>query len=316
MLKIGVENFANILNEYKNSDKFQRDTNEFFTECFEEYKIQNNENNTIIQADIENFFMCGNLKEFYLQQETLFPKNKQPFLVIREGLDNAISALNENKHIVILSDIGNGKSVFLRQLATKLSQEYKVYFLKHKSNDMAIYKQDIYKIAQQKHISYVIIDSYTRYLEFVRFAYLQKNIKLILSARKLDHYKQNLNKDIVPIFIDTLHDNEVELFCDIIDNIGVTKDFYKTKWRIDRKTDYIKNECYGEISHILINILESQQMTNKIKELLKISLENSNIKKHLFVVLLLNVMDIPISISLLEEMLGEYTIWTYLKMMH
>lgn len=315
LLRIGVENFATKLKEYKNNNNISGIQEEFFTEYFVEYGVENiGDAETIREREIDNFLMFGSIKEYFLQRETLAHKKKPPFLVIRESLlDKALSILKEYKHIVILSDIGNGKTIFLKQLATKLTQEYKVYYLKNRG-DSALYKKDIDKIAQQNEISYIFLDSYLRYLELIDFIFLQKysNIKLILSARKLDHYQYMRDKDditkIPKLSIDTLSDNEVENFCNILDQIGRWTESSKTNWSLENKKEYIKDKCYGQISYILVDILKSKQMADKIKDSVAIALNDNTTKRHLFVILLLNVMDIPIGIGLLEELLDEYNL--------
>lgn len=315
LLRIGVENFAKKIRDYKSSNNAKDIQEEFFTECFVEYSIKQIDNlETIRESEIDKFLMLGSIEERFLQRETLVYKNKPPFLVVRESwLDKAISILKEHKRLVILSDIGNGKTIFLKQLATKLTQEYKVYYLKNRG-DSALYKKDIDKIAQQNEISYVIIDSYLRYLELVDFIFLQKypNIKTVLSARTLDHYQYIRDKDdeqeIPKLLIDTLDDNEVGYFCDILDTIGIWTESSKTNWSLERKKNHIQEECYSQISYILVDILKAKQMADKIKDLVSIALKDDITKRHLFVILLLNVMDIPMGLGLLEQLLGEYNL--------
>lgn len=319
LLKIGVKNFSKTIQRYKVSDEFKNLGKEFFLECFEEHNIRQIDNiETIRENDIDNFLMFGSIKEHFLQRETLARNNKPPFLVVREYLlDKAMLILKDNKHLVVLSDIGNGKTIFLKQLATKLTQEHKVYYLKN-MGDSALYKKDIDRIAQQKETSYVFLDSYPRYLELVNFLFLQQysNIKIILSARKSDHYQykneSNMSK-IQLLFLDNLDENEIECFCNILDTIGIWTESSKTNWSLERKKNYIKEKCYSQISYILVDILRAKQMADKIKDLVGIAISNNTTKRHLFVVLLLNVMDIPIGIGLLEELLDEYDLAIFQK---
>lgn len=307
ILRIGAEKLASKLQEFKNNSDINKLGEEFYLDCFEECNIKNEDSKIIRESEIENFLMFGKIDEQFLQKETLFPKNEPPFLVVREDkIQKAISLLKENQYIVILSDIGNGKTIFLKQLAIKLSLEFKVYELKYRG-DISMYKKDIDKIAQQKDISYIILDSYLRYLDLVEFIFLQKykNIKIILSARTMDHYQYIRSEDklprIVELNIDKLEEKEVENFCKILDNIGIWMD-----WSMQRKQDYIKDKCFSQILYILIEFLKAKQIANKMKDELESILKDDVKKKHIFVILLLNIMDISIGIGLLEELLGEY----------
>lgn len=317
LLKIGAKNFATKIEEFKNSSDFGSLQEEFYLDCFDKCDISHiDDTKNIRENEIESFLMLGSIRDDFLQKETLFYKNKPPFLIVRETtLNRTMDILREYKYILVLGDIGNGKTIFLKQLITKLAQEYRVYDLKNRG-DSTLYKKDIDKIAQQKGISYIILDSYLRHIELVDFIFLQKydNIKVVFSARTLDHYqfiRKNSDNGIAQvnsIIIDTLEDKEIENFCRILDYIGIWTESSKTNWSLERKKNYIKDECYSQISYILVDILKAKQMAKKIGELFGDILNNANIKRHLFVVLLLNVMDIPISIGLLEQLLDEYNL--------
>ena len=78
----------------------------------------------------------------------------------------------------------------------------------------------------------------------------------MLSARTLDHYQYIRDKDdeqeIPKLLIDTLDDNEVGYFCDILDTIGIWTESSKTNWSLERKKNHIQEECYSQISYILV----------------------------------------------------------------
>lgn len=77
---------------------------------------------------------------------------------------------------------------------------------------------------------------------------------------------------------------------------------------MEHKQEYIKDNCYSQISYILVDILKAKQMADKMKDELESILKDDVKKKYIFVILLLNIMDIPIGIGLLEELLGEYNL--------
>lgn len=204
-------------------------------------------------------------------------------------------------------------------MATKLADSKQVFILQTRENEI-VAKQDIDKIAKLNQESIIIIDSYTRHTKLLEYIELQqyKNLTIILVARTHEHYRYLRENEYLKqanlIEIDTLGDLELEYFYDIIEYGGMwypsSKDT-KTKYSESQKKKIMREKCKREISLILTEILESEVMKNKIMEILNDLFSKQINKKQVFAICLLNLMDIPISIGLLEEIIGEHDLSIY-----
>lgn len=314
LFKIGVEEFAKELMKYKNS--LNEDTQHFISNnitCFKKYDLvfDKNTNINIDDKKIRDFFVRGALEDAILQKEIISNINNSLYLVNRKSyIDEALKILENRNFLFILGDMGNGKTVFLKQLATIIVQKgFKVYFLTNRRN-ISTYKKEIETISNNvTNTTYVFIDSYTNFSNLISdiLPKQYKNIKYVLSSREREHHRymnncRNINK-IPELFIDKLDSSNIEQFCTIINNLAAWDLMGRGKQiQINR----IHNRCKGEISNILIDIFESEQMSSRIKELFANFPQKPTIRKHLFVVCLLNVMNIPISIALIEYILDDY----------
>lgn len=314
LFKIGVEEFAKELMEYKNN--LNEDAQQLISDsvtCFKKYDLvfDKNTNVKIDDGAIRDFFIKGILCDEVLQKETILGMNRSLYLVNRKSyIDEALKILENHNFLFVLGDMGNGKTVFLKQLATIIVQKgFKVYFLTSMRNIVA-YKKEIETISNNvTDTTYIFIDSYTNFSNLISdiLPKQYKNIKYVLSSREREHHRymnncRNINK-IPELFIDKLDSSNIEQFCTIINNLAAWDLMGRGKQiQINR----IHNRCKGEISNILIDIFESEQMSSRIKELFVNFSQKSTIRKHLFVVCLLNVMNIPISIALIEYILDDY----------
>lgn len=314
LFKIGAEEFARRLMEYKNN--LNEDAQQLISDsvtCFKKYDLvfDKNTNVKIDDGAIRDFFIKGVLCDKVLQKETILGMNHSLYLVNRKSyIDEALKILENHNFLFVLGDMGNGKTVFLKQLATIIVQKgFKVYFLTSMRNIVA-YKKEIETISNNvTDTTYIFIDSYTNFSNLISdiLPKQYKNIKYVLSSREREHHRymnncRNINK-IPELFIDKLDSSNIEQFCTIINNLAAWDLMGRGKQiQINR----IHNRCKGEISNILIDIFESEQMSSRIKELFVNFSQKSTIRKHLFVVCLLNVMNIPISIALIEYILDDY----------
>ena len=312
IFSIEAKDFAHLIEKYTLS---QDDIEETYLECFQEYQLIRSIDQQIDENGIENFLMLGKIEDNYIQAETIRQLRKPPFLISRYKINKALEKISNNQILIILGDIGNGKTIFLKQLATKLAENETVFILNEKI-DSLIAKRDIDKIIKNNKQCVVIIDSYTNHIDLIDYISLQKyeNMKIILATRLYAHYRTLKEKEYLNnaniLEVDTLNESEIEDLYNIIENVAMWRNL--TNKNKSFKLKIMKEDCKSEISLILTHILESEQMTNKIKKIVeRFLLDNQKSAKQLFAICLLNYMNIPISIDLLEEMVGEHDLSIY-----
>ncbi|WP_257939170.1 SIR2 family protein [Campylobacter lari] len=312
---IGVEKFAQLIEQ----NTFVCAKEDIFFERFRKIEYIGQSQSAIAEQDVRDFLICGKIKDKMIEDEIIRQRNKPPFLIFRDKIDNALENIkNGKKMLVVIGDVGNGKTIFLKQLATRLASSRQVFMLSATGDEVAA-KRDIDKIAKNNKEPIVIIDSYVRHtylLEYIKLHY--EHLTIILAARTHEHYrylKENeyLNKACI-LEIDTLSDSELECFYRIIEYNGIwypSSEKNNQRYTENYKKAILSDKCKKEIALILIEVLNSEQMKEKIVKILNDLFSKQISRKQVFAICLLNLMDIPISIGLLEEIVGEHDLTIY-----
>ncbi len=303
--KVGLSGFAKIVEE--NMEKVISLQEQFFLESFSKYKIEDNQVEQIREEDIEIFLKYGNLKKEYIEQgmtdETI------PFLIRRTKIEKLKILVNENKMICVTSELGNGKSVFLREAALELALEGKqVYVLSDLSGN---YIADIDKIISKKLSCILIIDTYSNHPDIIKHLSIVDtgNVKFLFSERTYRHYQ--FISDNSPEFktkdlnIDILDDSEIEKLIKIIEHTTLWGKY--GKYSLGEKRRLLQDKLGSQISNVLIDIFNSKHIKDEISKLLEKSIIKNNkkeedVKKNIFITCLLDIMNIPISLSLVSDL--------------
>lgn len=299
--RIGLSGFASLVEE--KYDIIVSAKEEFYTESFSRYEICESKKETIRESEIESFLRHGELSTRYIEEE-MTSVQTVPFLIKRAKIDQLIRLIEENKIVCITGELGNGKSFFLKEAALQLSLSgYIVYTLTDESGN---YFSDVDKIISQNSNCILIIDTYGNYKELITYLLTinLKDLKIVLSERTPNHhsyfrdYEGKLKtKDIN---VDILDDNEIEFLIKIIDHTSLWGDY---GWQSYSKKKYhIKERCKSQLSNVLIDILKSTHIKNEIKKLLSKVFEDEETKLNIFIICLLDVMNIPITLSLISEL--------------
>lgn len=204
-MRIGIDNFIKKIKEGKTLYIYKE--NEFYLESLNKYEIPKPEK--INEAKIECFLLRGKLEEKYCVNGYINNDKKPPFLIKRTQILNALEILQKENSICINADIGNGKTLFLRQLAIELLREGKQVY--HNFDDkgdiesyIVGYKKDIEKLAKLKQEIFIILDSCCKYDALLQFIFERKytNIKIILADRtvKWINYIRNTSYNIKNIY--------------------------------------------------------------------------------------------------------------------
>ena len=310
VLSISTEGFSTLLKEYIN--QYGVIDEEFYTTSYAEFSIDTTNNiinNDIIDNVKDKFLMHGKLdnKYYYL---ALVKPNYSPIMVIRSQLDEALIAIKERQYLIITGNLGNGKTVFLLQIMTKLFMEGEHVFYLLYGNDIVLCKQEIDKIQSQNYTSYIIIDSYSKHMKIVEYIIENNynNIKLILADRTIE-FQHNMptlsGKKYQILDVEQLDSREISAFYNILNNSYMWNEKLKKLGYYKRK-EYLKHDCKGEISLILTDILESENIRHKINDTVKNIMNDASSKYILFVICILNVLDIRIYLAILNYILEDY----------
>ncbi len=257
-------------------------------------------------SDVERFLMYGDVKKEIFDAAT-YTDDGAPLLIRRHDLGYAAEVLSSGRSIAIISDFGNGKTIFLRTLMSQLSQKGAAVYTVENAD---IYnREDLEVLAKSTKRTYIFIDSYDQHLDFLQhFSDLKpSNLVLVLAARTGNHDRvraklRRLEISFDEIVIDELDDKETERFVAIIDNVG----FWGPHATLPSsgKISFIKNKNRNQIQQALLSILQAPQMVKRVSDILKGLLSRNSRKNTVFAISLLSALDYPLRSSLISEISG------------
>lgn len=289
ILKINTDEFASIITDIKPSAQCKNIAEKIGLLPYH-YEVENTQ---ISDKDVRDFLLYGRYSK-NLDYAVLSEKNiGSPMLVKRQELiQHSKKYLVEDNILVITSEMGNGKSIFLHMLMVILSHEGEEVF------DITDFcRFDIALLNSETKPIYLFIDDYSNQEQFIKHftsIITNKNIKLIISSR-LNYYENNyllLPKTHNVIDVNNLSSLDINFFITILNQGG----FWGRKKDITnfhQKQKYLNNQCKSQISAILFDILKSDTIVNAYKKLFLDIIQHDEItKKTIFTLLLLSVLSI------------------------
>lgn len=262
-------------------------------------------------SDVDRFLMYGDVRDDFLET-ALLTSEGAPLIIKRDALDIALVALAANKHVAVVSDLGNGKSVFLRSL--------KIAAAKNGWNAYTVQNLDIYNfedleiIAKSLKRSIIFIDSYEQHLALLQHFHdlNPTNITLVLAARTPVHernrqYLATRKITYDEIGIDEMSLGEIESFVTILDNVGFWGE--RASWSNDAKVKFLRDRHMGQISSGLLSLLQAPQMINRVADILKNLFTKNSIRDTVFAICVLSTLDQPLTASYISEVAGNDEIY-------
>lgn len=81
------------------------------------------EDSGISDDEIKDFLVRGNIEDRYIDL-SISTSQEKPYIILRQSIEEQVySALNKTRCILLCSELGNGKTVFINQLKSKLTQD-------------------------------------------------------------------------------------------------------------------------------------------------------------------------------------------------
>jgi len=304
--RIGVSGFAK---EIIDNMPKKVDTEAFWLESFSEYIISH-ETTDIRDQNIYDFLLHGKLESHFFD-DAITNVQQLPYLIIRDKLDDALRLLQEKNFLTVISDFGNGKTVFLRELASALAMNGKQVFLMYDYDSN--YIDDIDKIRSLNTEIYLIIDNYENCFDAVKYLVTinDNNIKVILSTRTNNQghlYDEFESLDnMLEISVDILSDLEISKLSNIIENAALWGE--QAGFPDLKKQSIIKDDNRAQLSHTLLNLLNAPQMKGRIDNLLAPLLEVPEYQDTILGICILEIMNHPLKFSSISEISLSNTIY-------
>lgn len=216
-------------------------------------------------------------------------------IVNRSKISTALDCIDKGKSIIIHSDLGNGKTIFLNQLIYQIKDKI-IFNMCSNYNDKLQKEIELLCSSNEKVI--IVIDPYNSYLnDFEKFKnYDLTNIQFILIARTAMHENcsnilyeitdqmklQNADFSETPINLNVLDKEELTELNNIISSYGFWGEHANLS--DEQKLRFLTKDLKGRFQNILIYIFESKQ----IKEKFEVILQNISSDKLLFQIIILS----------------------------
>jgi tetratricopeptide (TPR) repeat protein len=212
--------------------------------------------------------------------------------------------------IIVHSELGNGKSLLVEGVMQRVAETGRPVYLVHKRTDDLFKELDTVLAASPPAL--LVIDGYADWMDVAEYVGLNANpaLSLLLSARtnthdvRVDDLLAQLHRDRVSEFgIDLLHEKDIRWVDESLARYGLWGD--KTSWAPQRRTDYLKSKCGSEFSGILLTVLRSPEISRRFESLLGAIQGHRDHYEVIVTVLVLTVLQYPVSIDVLIDIWGD-----------
>ena len=228
------------------------------------------------------------------------------YVLNRKAMQFFMNNYKNNKVFIALSNLGNGKSVFIDMVENELrSRDIKIYKYIHRYD---MIDEEIEKICNEPKRCIVIMDNYPGHMDILQKfkQYGHSNITFLLTARngvnlmfskQLEHVLHITSESISPLYLNKLQEKEVDDLAYLLENNSLlpNKD-YKIIDRDDLKR-FIINDCQLSFSNILLKIFDSSDIKNRLLKLYETidNHENKIVKKIAIFSLIKNISNYDIN---------------------
>lgn len=294
VFKIGVEGFSQIAE--KCNVVSQKENNVEMTFALSKFELKDDFSDYEIRdLDVNNFLLFGNVKDEYIVQAITKDDYTKKF-IHRKFLSLISQQIISGGHLLITSDLGNGKTILTKVLMAQFTMMgYDCYLHLKNTNDLI---KDVESINKSKTKKIIIVDDYSNVMDdvisLIELNY--PNIQIVLTARyygyeSTKHKLLELDMSKFKIHnIDNLESGEVDQFVDIVHSLGAWGD--KAGLPNEQKLRDLDVHGQYQLSVLLLTVLKSPFIKSKIDEVALKLFKSSKIKDTVFTILLLEVMGV------------------------
>lgn len=225
-------------------------------------------------SEFERLFLYGKLSPSLIAAAAISDTSGGPMgVVIREKVASIVNTITAGQDAVVVSDLGNGKTIALEEVAQNLLMGgWTVYRFKRNNKELT---RELSRLISETNKIALLVDGYVPFLEAIEYVALRRNdrpIRFILSSRSSVHeaYRERLEEALRKPAIDEFDLNklskaEAEGLIRVIDEFGLWSEFSALS-DID-KIRLVRNECAGQIHQVLLKVYRSPHISARIQEM-------------------------------------------------
>lgn len=302
VLPIGVEKFGTQID----SQIVTKPTSAETLSALEQYEPSQT-SKVVRDRDVDALILHGSAEQDLIDL-CILANQPVPYIIKRKELEILERFIGANRHTVVSSSFGNGKTLLLKQALPYLATRgYDVYTIADPTGD---FEGDIEKIRGNRK-SVIVIDDYTHHPDLIKtIGSLQpENVLTITSTRPHSHtqLREELKKhnfSYQELSIDELSIDEIEQLVAIFDNLGAWGD--RAYMSPHQKISHLLQENDSQISLALLALFDSPQIKERVRNLLNFYPNPSNATdKHYrdttFAIALIEVIGLQTTNSFISE---------------
>lgn len=236
------------------------------------------------------------------------------YVVPRAQLEKAIQLLEDgSRNLVVRADLGNGKTVFLDSLDCQARTfGYRVLRVDTLADD---FEEELEAAARAATKTLLLLDSYTNKrpaLEIIA-RHRSPDLYLVCAARSIRHdvcfrwlYRVLGTSEIPELDVDILTAQEREWFRETMDSRGLWGKHAGLS--AERKDRVLEKDCNSRVSQILLEILTSPAISERLSTVVKSISANRENAEIIAGILMLSLLDYSPSLDLVADLLGTETL--------
>jgi len=260
-----------------------------------------------VDQDLLNLFELGDVDEMAIAASLA---QGIPYYLHRSKLPKIIELLKGGaKAVAVSASLGNGKTLLLKELEVWALQEgYRVFRTGLLTENAAL---ECERVANEEGKILLIVDNYQNWLNEIRaFRQIKSDHKqLVVTARDSVHdvFYDKLESEcgltsIAEISLNRLDDLEIEWFVRTLDQFGLWRSLAGRSIR--EKTQILKTNYTGQIHGILLGLLQSHDIGERVLKLFAETEKNKSFQEVIASVFILNVLNQSPTIDLLQDLWG------------
>lgn len=283
-----------------------RDAADFYPLSLIEYRATS-ASKEISDRDFIDLLLLGR-SDPHMVAESL--RTDKTFYLERTEMEQIFDLIDGGHRVIaISSDLGNGKSLFLEGLRYRaLEHDYRVFDVNRKGMSVA---SEIQRASALPAKVLVTIDGYQDWMDEIRTFCLNASDRavLILSARSgihdvlIDDLTDLTGVPYLPeIRLDKLDGNETQWIVDAFDSFGLWG--RRASWSPRRKAGYIRASCRSEFHAVLLRLLESPDIRNRLQKLGEQLRKRPDYQRIVITAFVLTILQRSSSLDLLADICG------------
>ncbi len=267
---IGLQAFMNMIKDEKKSYRVVKPLFQPLL-CFDKVEISKTIP-SVTDREAFELFLKGNIGSWDKIYYSLTSPDSVSFCIRRSELDDVLEQIKDGeRNIVVHSSLGNGKTLFMKSLASLLSREgYNVYYFRHYRTTLA---REIEKICGNASPTVFLFDRYSDCIPYLEiFKQFRTDQVLIIADRSamndicygkvLDLFGEFLSKDL-----NQLDNIEISQLCELLTRYGLWGD--RSHFRVDQKQEFIARDCRRSMAKTILQLLHSPSILDEYKRLIE-----------------------------------------------